>query len=136
MDLSDVRTEVEAAHERAREAFGARDVEGTMAGFSRRLRYRQLDGRWTGWVDLRRDVQRQFASLRASGSRYEIEGFTQTGTAEVTETLSQTAWAEVVAFLFLRRRWTIRRRARYVWTLEEDGQWRISEVQILEETVR
>jgi hypothetical protein len=95
--------------------------------------YRQSDGRVIDRDRLAQDVANQFANVGAMGSSYVRESI-EFNQSDVVEVLEQTAWAEVVAFLVIKRKWKLKRRGRYVWTPTTSG-WKIKHVEVLEETV-
>ena len=81
-----------------------------------------------------RDVEAQFKRLDRVQTSFTREAIAADG-AEVSETLFQSARAETSAFGVFRRIWSIERRGRYKWRME-DGHWKIVSVEVLREEVR
>jgi len=124
---------LDAAHERAREAFKRRDVEAYMETFSPTLRYQQLDGRVLSRPQLTRDVQTQLERMHDGTSESTREALELAAGGEgATELVRQSARYEVRAFFVLHRSWRLSRLARYHWA-RSGGRWQITSVQVLEE---
>jgi hypothetical protein len=132
MMSDELTAELDAAHQRARVAFMARDGAAYMAMFSPQLEYKRADGQTINRDQLARDVQSQMAGLTSAGSSYKRLGLVVEGEC-VIETLVQDAFLETVVFFIFKRRWTIQRTGRYHWTKTQDG-WRIVKVEVLKET--
>ena len=126
--------ELDAAHERARRAYAARDGAEYLAIFHPDLEYTQLDGRTIGREELGRDVSAQLARVDAATSEYHRDEISVNTAGDVTELLDQRASFAVRAFGFVRREWSVRRRGRYQWSRTSAG-WQIRRVQILSEEV-
>ncbi len=126
--------ELDAAHAEAKLAYRARNAAAYMGFFSPELEYTQVNGKTIGREQLARDVQSQFARVRAMDTSYERQSLI-VDKATAVEYLVQDAWAETVAFFVLRRRWHVVRRGRYEWTRTRGG-WKIRKVHVLEEVVK
>lgn len=129
-----IEATLDRRHEAARAAFAARDLDAYRDLFTGDCRYRQADGRVIDRAALMRDVAAQFRRLDRAETHFTREDLAVDG-GEVTETLVQTATAEVSAFGLLRRIWQLRRHARYAWAIE-DGVWKIARVDVLSEEVK
>jgi hypothetical protein len=132
-NLGKVAAELDAAHAAAKRAYLARDLVAYMDVFLPDLTYHQPDGRVIGRDRLAQDVANQFANVGGMDSSYVRESIENYG-SDVIEVLEQTAWAEVVAFFVIKKKWRLKRRGRYVWTQTSAG-WRIKHVEVLEEKV-
>jgi hypothetical protein len=130
-----VSTDLDAAHERARRAYAARDVASYMDTFHSELEYRQHDGRTIGRDQLAGDVRAQLQRVNAATSTFRRTALaTSADWASATEDGEQCATFEVRAFGILRRVWSVQRRGRYEWIRGGDG-WQIRRVEILDEKV-
>jgi len=135
VDATAVAAELDAAHERARRAYAARDLSACMDTFHPDLEYRQADGRVIGREQLGRDVADQLGRVHAASGEF------HRGSIEVnadglgaTEEGEQHATFEVRAFGVLRRVWSVRRHGRYEWAYGAAG-WQIRRVEVLREDV-
>ena len=130
------RSELDAAHERARQAYTRRDADAYMATFHPDLEYRQHNGNTIGWKKLAGQVRSQLARVSAATSDFRRENLevTKDGTT-ATELCEQNAKFEVRAFLILHREWTLKRRGRYEWIRTASG-WQIRRVEVLAEDIR
>jgi hypothetical protein len=130
-----VSAELDAAHERARLAYAARDAASYMDTFHSALEYRQHDGRTIGYEQLAADVRAQLQKVHTASSTFRrtalAAGVDRTSATEEGE---QCATFEVRAFGILRRVWSVQRRGRYEWIRSGDG-WQIRRAEILNETV-
>ncbi|HUQ98066.1 MAG TPA: hypothetical protein VM166_01350 [Gemmatimonadaceae bacterium] len=126
--------ELDAAHDRARRAYAARDSAEYLRLFHPALEYTQLDGRTISREQLGRDVAAQLARVDTATSEYHRHEISVGEGGEVTELVDQRASFAVRAFGFLRREWSVRRRGRYQWLRTASG-WQIRRVQILTEEV-
>ncbi len=135
LDATTVAAELDAAHERARLAYVARDLAAYMATFHPDLEYRQADGRAIGRERLGRDVAAQLERIDAAWSEFH-RGTLVVGADGVTATEEgeQRARFEVRAFGLLRRVWSVRRHGRYEWAYGAAG-WQIRRVEVLREDV-
>jgi hypothetical protein len=135
-DAEAIRTELDAAHERGRQAYARRDAAAYMASFHRDLEYRQSDGQTIGWEKLASQVRAQLARVAVASSdvRREALEVGSDGTT-VGELCEQHARFEVRAFGILHREWSVRRRGRYEWVRSAGG-WQIRRVEVLVEDVR
>src|SRR5262249_55054726 len=104
-----------------------------MKVFSPDLRYKQLNGAIIGKEQLFLDVTDQLRSIDSADTSCVRESLEVDGNRAI-ELLRQTASVTVRSFLLFRRVWKISRFGRYTWTHSQDG-WRITGVEILEETV-
>ncbi|HET6763829.1 MAG TPA: hypothetical protein VFH27_09150 [Longimicrobiaceae bacterium] len=130
---TEVARELDARHAEARAALEARDLARYAAVFSPTLAYRQKDGRVIGRDALMRDVDSQFRQLERIASSFVREEL-ECGPQGATELLAQKGIAGITAFLVVHRTWTVTRRGRYTWA-REDGVWRITAVEVLDEQV-
>jgi hypothetical protein len=122
---------LDARHAEAIAAFDHRDIKAYSDLFSDSLRYERSDGKVIGKSQLMRDVKAQFRRLSRAKSSFVRDSSIVEG-RNVAETLNQHVVCEASAFGFVRRRWSLERRGRYTWTLE-DGHWRIIDVRISDE---
>jgi ketosteroid isomerase-like protein len=129
-----IAAELDAAHERARQAYARRDADAYLATLHPDLAYTQADGRVIGRDQLARDVRAQLARVRSATPTVQREALDMDGENTATELLEQRATFAVRAFGLLNREWTVRRRARYGWTRSAEG-WRLRRVEVLSETV-
>jgi len=130
-----VLTELDAAHERARCAYAARDVTSYMDTFNVALEYRQHDGRTIGREQLAADVRAQLKRVHAAMSTFRRTAFaTSADRMSATEEGVQCATFEVRAFGIVRRAWKIQRRGRYEWIRSGSG-WQIRRIEVMGETV-
>ena len=104
---TDIAAELDALHAEGRRAYRDRDVASYRRIFSEDLKYTQHDGKTIGLDRLMSDVREQFSRVTDVGGRYERESIEIHGPDHVTETLTQTAWAEMRVFLFFKRRWFV-----------------------------
>jgi len=125
---------LDARHAEARSAFADRDARAYSDLFSDRLRYERSNGKVIGKSELMRDVKAQFRRMSGAESRFVRAKLALDG-GNLTETLRQQAVYEASAFGFVRRTWSIERRCRYTWTME-NGYWRVIDVLVNEERVR
>jgi ketosteroid isomerase-like protein len=130
----EVGAELEAAHARAKQAYRTKDLESYMDGFTPDLAYKQLDGRVIGRDELRRQVQAQFAAVQDMDGTYSRESLEAAG-GDISEVLTQMAWARMRFLGVFRRTWRVERRGRYVWS-NSGGVWRIRSVEVLSERTR
>lgn len=129
-----IAAELDAAHERAREAYARRDASAYVATFHPELAYTQPDGRTIGREQLARDVHAQLARAHAVSTEFRRESLEADGADAASELLEQRATFEVRAFGVLHREWVVRRRGRYDWVRTADG-WQLRRVQVLSEDV-
>jgi hypothetical protein len=130
-----VSEELDAAHERARRAYDARDVASYMDMFHSALEYRQHDGRTIGREQLAGDVRAQLQRVNTAASTFRRTSLaTSADLASATENGDQCATFEIRAFGILRRVWSVQRHGRYEWVRGGDG-WQIRRVEILDEKV-
>ncbi len=133
MDPKTLTQQLDDRHVAAQVAFRQKDLAAYRKIFSPTLVYERPNASAIGQQELMRDVAAQFRRVSAAHSMYErtsISGSDQ----NATEVLVQTASAEVVAFGFLRRRWSINRRATYHWIKSGDA-WLVERVEVANETV-
>src|SRR3954470_305384 len=118
-------------HDKSRALYRTRDLAGYMAFFTPDLVYRQANGEALDRNQLQTSVASQLRNMSAADwtSRLESE---ERDADRVIETITQSETYVATAFGFLHRSWRFERRARYTWKVHE-GQWRIAEVQVLEE---
>ena len=121
-------------HAAARDAYSRRDIAAYRDIFSPNLEYQQLNGRVIGRDRLMRDVEAQLRGLSKVGSRFVREELILQGD-QASEILSQYDGAEMTAFGFVRRAWSVRRRARFNWVIS-GGVWMIAQVHVLSEDMR
>ncbi len=126
-----IEHELDQAHELARKAYQARDLEAYMFRFSPGLKYQQVDGKVIGREQLSRDVAAQFRKLTASTSAYRRERL-RAVTGGVEEELFQEAWICATAFGFLHRIWHLERCGTYSWQ-KADNRWQIIAVRVISE---
>ena len=131
---SAVAAELDLRHAEAQRAYKKRDVESYRQILSPDLKYTQADGRTIGLDQLLSDVRDQFSRFKDVGSKYERESIERHTAGHVTETLTQTAWAELTVLFFFKRRWEVVRRGEYTWSKTSNG-WRMVAVLILHEAV-
>jgi hypothetical protein len=130
-----VSAELDAAHERARRAYAARDTGSYMDTFHPTLEYRQHNGRTIGREQLGGDVRAQLQNVNAAASTFRRTALAPSADhASATEEGEQSATFERRAFGIVRRVWTVQRRGRYEWIRTEDG-WQIRRAEILDEKV-
>ncbi len=132
-ELDEIKASIDAAHERAKKAFAAKDIDAYMAVFSPSLAYKQINGKTISFEQLRRDVSAQFRRLTRAESSFFREQF-QLAETKAVEHLTQTAVAEEKFLFFFTRKYQIHRRATYTWGKDEAG-WAIVNVEVLEERV-
>jgi ketosteroid isomerase-like protein len=130
----DVINDLDAAHQKARDAFMRRDFKAYMETFAPDLAYRGADGKVIGHAELANDVARQLQMLDSAETTFARQSV-EVGDAEVTELLKQNASITTRHFGIVRRSWTIERVGRYVWARTSQG-WRIRKVEILNESVK
>lgn len=128
-----VAAELRAMHQRAREAFLRKDAGAYMDIFAPSLTYRQADGKVIGRDKLASQVRHQLSVVSSVENSYVSESLEAEGD-RATEILAQTAFIEIVHFAVVRRRLSLHRRGRYAWS-RIGGEWRIVEVEVLEEKV-
>jgi hypothetical protein len=133
-DEVELAAAVDSRHADARAAFNARNIEAYRDLFSEDLRYERTDGKVIDKSQLMRDVQAQFRRVNRADSSF-VRHDLVVDDGNVSETLIQHAVVEASAFRFVRRTWSLERRGRYTWALE-DGQWRIIQVTVADEHVR
>ncbi|HUQ18227.1 MAG TPA: hypothetical protein VM099_01330, partial [Gemmatimonadaceae bacterium] len=126
--------ELDAAHERAKRAYAARDSAEYLEIFHPDLEYTQLDGRTISRDQLRQNVSTQLAHVDTAASEYHRDELIVGSPSEVTEVVDQTATFSVRAFGLIRREWRVDRRGRYQWCRTSAG-WQIRRVQIISEKV-
>ena len=132
---SAVAAALDAAHERARRAYAARNLAAYMETFHPDLEYRQADGHIIGRDRLARDVRAQLERGHAATSEFRREALAVSADgASATEEGEQRATFEVRAFGFVRRVWTVHRRGRYEWARGAGG-WQIRRAEVLREEV-
>ena len=130
-----VSMELDAAHERARHAYAARDAATYMNTFHSSLEYRQHNGRTITREQLAGDVRTQLQKVNAAASTFRRSALAVSADlASATEDGEQLATFEVRAFGVLRRVWSVQRRGRYEWIRSGNG-WQIRRVEILDEKV-
>lgn len=135
-EVSAVGAELDAAHERARRAYAARDFAAYLGTFHMDLEYRQADGRTIGREQLARDVRAQLERVHAAASEFRRERLeVRADGATAVEEGEQRARFEVRALGVVRREWVVRRRGRYEWVRSAVG-WQIRRVEVLEEEVQ
>jgi len=130
----DIMNELDAAHQKAQDAYHRRDFHAYMEIFAPDLAYGRADGKVIGRAELAHDVRTQlqvFDSAQTSFTRERLE----VHDAEATELLRQNALVTTRHFAIIRRSWSVERLGRYVWTKTSEG-WRIRKVEILKENVR
>lgn len=130
----EIESAIDQAHANAQSAFDAKNLDRYMAGFSRNLAYKQLNGKIINWERLREDVASQFARLSKVESKFIRERIEYEG-SNVVEYVTQNATAEERVFFVFKRIWRIRRRGIYTWS-KVNSEWVISKVDVLEESVR
>lgn len=128
-----IEDELDERHRAAKVAFSKRDILAYQAMFSPSLRYQRADGAVLNREGLMRDVALQFRTSRHVASSY-VRGSLDVAGDEATETLVQTAEAEVAAFGILHRHWSIDRRGDYTWK-KSDRTWVIERVKVHSETI-
>jgi len=133
-DTSPVSSELDAAHERAKASYKAKDLGGFMAMFAADLKYKQPDGKTIGWEDLAHDVGAQFMAVEEMDTAYVRESL-QVDNDTVIEVLNQTAHLTMRYWLFFKRTLHLSRRGRYRWRQSREG-WKIQDVEVLSETLR
>ena len=133
--ISIVASELDAAHERARRAYAARDLATYMDTFASDLVYRQRDGRSIDRDQLAIDVRVQLRRAASAASEFHRTAL-KLGVNEISasEEGEQCATYEVRAFGIVRRIWNVRRLGRYEWSRGEVG-WQIRRVEILYEEI-
>ena len=132
-DEVELTAALDTRHAEAMAAFKSRDVVAYGDLFSDKLRYEQADGKVIGKSQLMRNVKAQFRRLNRAESRFVRDDLVVEG-AVVSEALIQHAICEASAFGFLRKTWSLERRGRYTWSLE-DEHWRIIHVRVSHEHV-
>jgi hypothetical protein len=134
LNNKEIESALDQAHANAQYALNARDLDRYMAGFSRNLAYKQLNGKTIAWQQLRRDVADQFARMSKADSKFVRERIEYKGT-DIIEYVTQIATAEERIFFVFKRVWRIHRRGIYTWS-NINAKWVISKVEILEESIR
>jgi hypothetical protein len=130
---SQIIAELDAMHDRARDAFARRDIAAYRYLMAPNLKYRQADGQIIGRDRLMRDVGAQFRRLnrfQSSFSRQQIDIREDLA----SETLIQSGSVAASAFFIVHRSWDFMRKGRYTWR-KSQGRWWIEEVEVLEEQV-
>lgn len=125
---------LDAAHERARQAYAARDVAAYMALFHPELEYMQRDGKTIGHAALMRDVRAQLARMENAESSFRRASLESRQQNRACEVLEQSATYSVRAFGIVHNEWHVQRRGRYEWLLTDSG-WRVRRVEVLSESI-
>jgi hypothetical protein len=128
-----VALELDAMHQRAKHAFGQKDLASYRELFAPDLEYCQADGRVIGRDQLMRDVEQQIRRLTWFRSSF-VREFIEPGEDRANELVTQTGLARVTVFFFVHRIWEVTRRGRYYWRRVAD-RWRIDRVEVIEEHV-
>jgi hypothetical protein len=134
LNKKEIESALDQAHANAQSAFNTKDLDRYMAGFSRDLAYKQLNGKTIAWQQLRKDVADQFARMSKAESKFVRERIECKGT-DIIEYVTQNATAEERILFVFKRVWRIHRRGIYTWS-KINAEWVISKVEILEESVR
>jgi Domain of unknown function (DUF4440) len=134
LDVEGLAAELDAAHARAREAYGRRDAAGYLGAFHPELQYAQPDGQTIDRARLARAVRAQLARAHCVTTDYRRESLEPLPDGGAREVLEQRAAFRVRAFGVLNREWSVRRRGRYEWARTPDG-WQIRRVEVLAEDV-
>jgi hypothetical protein len=129
-----VAADLDAAHDRAREAYAARDAAAYMAVFHPELQYQQLDGKVIGYAALARGVRTQLERVESAASEYRRESLESQSPQQAVEVLAQSATYRLRAFGVLHTQWHVQRSGRYEW-LFTDGRWQMRRVEVLAEVV-
>jgi uncharacterized protein DUF4440 len=130
-----IAAELDAAHERSRQAYARRDAAAYIETFHPDLEYTQVDGRAIGLEALARDIRTQLARMRSAGTEFRRESLEfDEGAGKATETLEQRLTYQVRSFGIVHREWIMRRRGRYEW-LRTAGEWKLRRVKVLAEQV-
>jgi hypothetical protein len=133
-DFAQVVSELDEMHAQLMGALARKDRHAYRDVFSPELTYRHLDGRVIDRDRLMREVAGQFRYYR----KYHWSIVRESIVAEegrAVEILAGRGHVVVSGFFIVHRIWRLTRRGRYVWKKEE-GRWRISEVEVLEEQIR
>ena len=129
-----VAADLDAAHDRARKAYAARDGAAYMAVFHPEIQYQQLDGKVIGYAALARSVRTQLEHVENAASEFRRESLESQDRQQAIEVLAQSATYSVRAFGLLHTQWQVQRSGRYEW-LFTDGRWQIRRVEVLAEVV-
>lgn len=127
-------TEIDAAHERMREAFRRCDTTTYAAFLAPEFTWHDSDGQARTAEEITRDVQRQFARLVDFDTRFERAGSSLDGLC-VTETGRQVARIALRVFLLFAVRWNVERTGSYTWKRGPEG-WRLLSVRLRSEQTR
>lgn len=126
--------ELDAAHDRARDAYARRDAAAYMSTFHRDLEYTQADGHTIGRDHIARQVRSQLARVHRASTAYHRQKLEAINASRAREVLEQDATFELRVFGILHREWKVHRRGRYEWERSEDG-WQIRRVDVLSEKI-
>lgn len=133
-DSAQIASELDEMHAQLVDALARKDRRAYRALFSPGLTYRHLDGRVIDRDRLMREVAGQFRYYR----RYQwsiVRESIELDDGKAIEILAGSGQVVVSGFFIVHRIWRLARKGRYTWK-KEDGQWRITEVEVLEERIR
>ena len=127
-EIDQVRTELDAAHERIRVALDMRDLTGYLAALHPAVVYQQANGIRIDRSQISRGVRAQFARARLISSHFERNAFELTPEG-ATETLHQVIVFVSRAFGFIHREWRVTRSGEYSWVFHQH-EWRLASVRV------
>ncbi len=133
MNKEEVEIIVDNLHIKANQDIKNKNLDEYMSIFSDDLNYTQLNGKTINKKRLIHDQRNYWSRILEVNSKYErldckfehdlfTENLTQIGTV----------WIRVC--IFFRKKWTYRRKGKYVWR-QINGHWKICQVEILEEKI-
>lgn len=133
MDTEKILKEIDKMHQFSNETLGQKRFDAYINVFSDNLTYKQLNGRIIDKMQLAKDTAFYFGRLKSFTSQYERKNYSNTE-KRFTENLIQKSTVSIKVFFFFIKKWTIEREGIYEW-INNDGNWRIEKVEILNEKV-
>lgn len=134
MTTKDFLEIIEKLHKKAQIAMKQRDISGYMSIFSNDLEYIQKNGDVIDREQLLRDQKKYFSRLVDVKSEYKMLSFERKEDL-LEETIEQNTELAIRVFIFFKKKWKVKRRGIYSWTLLSGDEPKIRKVKILEENV-
>ena len=133
MTKEEIEIIIDNLHIKANQDIKNKNIDEYMSIFDDDLKYTQLNGKTINKNRLIQDQKKYWSCILEINNNYERLDCHLDNDLFI-ENLTQIATVWVRSFVFFRKKWTFRRKGKYVWR-HINGQWRICQVNILEEKI-
>jgi hypothetical protein len=133
INIKEIIDAVDHLHKTSLLALKSKNLEEYISVFDDSLSYRQFDNKIIDKNTLKNDQKSYFSRISSVENSYERLDFKYDNDI-FSETLIQISAVSIRVFLFFKKKWTVKRKGIYKWSLK-NNEWKIVEVHILYENI-